>query len=754
VDGRIVRSTGGRTSERLEPAEWDVREFIGKEAVLEIIDHHSGGWGHINIDHIVFSHEPPVPLFKRLEPLQAFQPALNFEFDRCEPAETPTFARLTPDGQRVLPARFNGLSARQRGRLVGYRNHPNWKVLAENDAGEPLLLIGHVGGLKIAFSLIDLIDEGSDAMLGAARGKPLQPDERFISAHPLWGEVLLATDTGSHPATLRLRAGEQKTVHFLLSWYYPNVDRFGHPGNHYARHFTGAKSVADYVFQHLPALYGWTKTYHDSMYESNLPESYLDAITSQAVILRSPTCFWSEGGYFGGFEGSYGCCPLNCTHVWNYAQTHARLFPEIGRNMRESDLLVYLHPNGETSHRQHTVHHAFIDGHCATICAAYREHLTSPNDAFLKRIWSKVKLATDWLIQAIDPREEGLNHGHQWNTYDCATGGQHTFIGSQYLCALAAAERMASLMGDETAAARYKRIRETGSKLQMERLWNGEYFFQIPDEKPVHDYNTGCHTDQLLGQWWAYQLGIGDLYPQELMRTAMNAVFKHNFRERFVGFHQVPRRYVMDEEGGLLMCTWPRGGRPNPFIIYADEVWTGIEYMAAGLMTYLEMLEPAVKIVDTARGRYDGVRRDGLDSGPGGNPFNDLECGKFYARAMSSFGLLLAAQGLILDAPEGVIGFEPRWQPEDHKSFFIGAEGWGLFRQKRTRTSQTEILELRYGQLHLHELRFRTPFQKVAVRVQNKPVPADLRRDGEQVRLRLSQPLILQAGDTLKVVFR
>ena len=102
-------------------------------------------------------------------------------------------------------------------------------------------------------------------------------------------------------------------------------------------------------------------------------------MSSQSVILRGPTCFWSEDGYFGGFEGSYGCCPLNCTHVWNYAQSHARLFPAVGQNMRISNFITFLHPNGETSHREHAPHPAFIDGHCACIEAAYREYQLSPD---------------------------------------------------------------------------------------------------------------------------------------------------------------------------------------------------------------------------------------------------------------------------------------------------------------------------------------------------------------------------------------
>ena len=169
----------------------------------------------------------------------------------------------------------------------------------------------------------------------------------------------------------------------------------------------------------------------------------------------------------------------------------------------------------------------------------------------------------------------------------------------------------------------------------------------------------------------------------------MESVMRYNFREKFDGFKQDPRRYIPDDEGGLLIGTWPHHDRPQPFL-HADEVWTGIEYAAAGLMVFEGLMEPARRIVKMARSRYDGRRRDDLNSGPGGNPFNELECGKFYARAMSSWSLLIASQGQVLDGPSGVIGFKPRWQPEDHRSFFTAPEAWGLFTQKRQDSTQHE----------------------------------------------------------------
>lgn len=81
VDGQVVRSASGPNtsaggSEALEPAGWDVRPWRGKTAVLEIIDEETGGWGHINVDHIVQTDAAP--------PLSDLQPRER-EFAISEP---------------------------------------------------------------------------------------------------------------------------------------------------------------------------------------------------------------------------------------------------------------------------------------------------------------------------------------------------------------------------------------------------------------------------------------------------------------------------------------------------------------------------------------------------------------------------------------------------------------------------------------------------------------------------------------------
>jgi hypothetical protein len=158
-----------------------------------------------------------------------------------------------------------------------------------------------------------------------------------------------------------------------------------------------------------------------------------------------------------------------------------------------------------------------------------------------------------------------------------------------------------------------------------------------------------------------------------------------------------------------------------------------------------------------ARSRYDGRLRNDLNSGPGGNPFNELECGKFYARAMSSWSLLIASQGLVLEGPKGILGFKPNWQPEDHRSFYTAPEGWGLFVQQRKEGEQTERIEVCHGRLRLRELVFALPKDvaaTAAVVIAGQPVAAALQRTGADVRLVLEKETVVPEGSAVEVNLR
>jgi hypothetical protein len=378
VDGKTVRTATGKNNERLEPMSWDVSDFVGQTATLQIIDHSSGGWGHVNIDHIVFADAPPDDLLALRGPIQMIAQELDIKFDGVE------LERLNEPAPAQRAFHLEGVTweVTERVALRG-------ADVEEDVAGWPFLLTAKLGKAKFLASLApDMPWTIARFLFWLAAFNPSldigdrdsgEPDPEFVTTDAGYGSMALATTTGnatcdlawtdgealakafaeagklSGPeqagptekgetansalcATFRLQPGVERTTTFVIAWHFPNADRFGHWGNQYARRFGDALGVARYVCENLDTLWERTELYHQTVYESNLPEEFIDAMTSQSVIFRGPTVWWDERDYFAGFEGSYGCCPLNCTHVWNYAQSLARLFPEIDRNMRHSDL--------------------------------------------------------------------------------------------------------------------------------------------------------------------------------------------------------------------------------------------------------------------------------------------------------------------------------------------------------------------------------------------------------------------------------
>lgn len=582
---------------------------------------------------------------------------------------------------------------------------------------------------------------------------------------------------GALAVRFTLAPRQRRTVPFVLAWYFPNVrhgtDAWHTSGNWYQNHWSGALAVAGEVVDRLDELAGATLLFHDSLYATNLPWWMLDRISSQLAVLRSPTCFWGKDGYFGGWEGcgtQGGCCHGNCNHVWHYAQAHARLFPEIARQMRVQEF-QYQKADGAIPHRQFDSHPA-MDGQCGAVLNSYREHLMSPDRKWLEQHWPRIRKAMDYTISTWDKDEDGVLAGPQWNTLDGALGGSSSWLGSLYLAALSAAERMALCEGDQKAAQRYAAIRRLGADKQDRTLFNGEYYIQIPDPEPREDYGTGCAIDQVLGQWRAHQLDLGWLYPAEHVQSALRSVFKYNFRATMEGLSQVPRKFVDDADPATQMITWPKGPRPAKATRYADEAMTGFEYAAAAAMIQAGLLREGFVTARAVWRRYDGRLRTGLTPGDfaswgySGNPFGDDECGKYYARAMSAWSLLLAAQGFIYDGPAGRIGFRPAWKPEDHISFFCGAEGWGVFSQRRTATSQHEELAVRRGQLVVRSLVFQLP-PAIAVRCtvelhrspngaqrpQATALAVRLHVEHGLATVELDSPARVEAGSTLAVVF-
>ena len=195
--------------------------------------------------------------------------------------------------------------------------------------------------------------------------------------------------------------------------------------------------------------------------------------------------------------------------------------------------------------------------------------------------------------------------------------------------------------------------------------------------------------------------GLGRFLPEDRLKSTLGSIFRYNFLTDFRDFSNVQRTYALNDEKGLLLCSWPKGGRPPLPFVYSDEVWTGIEYQVASHLLYEGLLEEGLSIVKGVRDRYDGRRR---------NPWDEVECGHHYARAMSSWGLLLALSGFSYSGVDMTIGFEPKLYPEDFRTLWTTGSGWGSYSQNLTAENNLTVkLSAASGELRLKEFSFLPP---------------------------------------------
>jgi hypothetical protein len=302
---------------------------------------------------------------------------------------------------------------------------------------------------------------------------------------------------------------------------------------------------------------------------------------------------------------------------------------------------------------------------------------------------------------------------------------------------------MARHLGDRVAADRYRDVYEKGRQHLEDRLYNGEYYVQQydPEVAPKYQYGQGCLSDHLIGQWFAHLVGLGYLLEPEHVQSALTAIFEHNWRSDFWEHANPQRIYALNDEQGLLICSWPRGGRPALPFVYSDEVWCGIEYQVAAHLIYEGQVERGLAIVQGTRGRHDGRRR---------NPWNEFECGSHYARSMASWSLLTALSGYSYDLGAGVLGFAPRLWPDDFCCFWSADGVWGEYAQQ-TGDSARVSLRVDYGRITLNGLNLGAPGDhrpRIARRGEREwPVTAKT-VDGV-LQVRWEEPLILTAGETL-----
>ena len=633
----------------------------------------------------------------------------------------------------------------------------------EPEGGTGLESLRDFGTFAIACEGTGVPDLDATIVDGAAALKPATSDRgRSTLAERLHAGIA---------APFEIAPGASVVRRFVVAWHLPNleVEGKGRVGRWYATRWGDAADVALEVLRDVAESERLVRLWRETWYDrSTLPHWLLERSLFNLSTLATATCQRWADGRFWAWEG-IGCCAGTCTHVWHYAQAAGRVFPDLERDQRERvDYGVAFHSDSGVIRFRAEHNDTFaIDGQAGTILRVYREHLMSPDDAFLSRLWIRVRRSIEAMI-ARDEQQEGIVNGPLHNTLDADWPGVVPWLVSMYHAGLQAGAAMAERMGDAAFAERCRTLLERGRRTLPIMCFSDRhrYFIHVVDGPRDGTIGVfeGCHIDQVLGQWWCHQVGLGRITDERYVRPALEAIWRHNYLVDVGPFRDVQkagRWYAVPGEAGTIMASFPFekppafGGPGAWAAMYFNECMSGFEHQVGSHMIWEGMVQEGLAVVRSVHDRYHPKRR---------NPYNEVECSDHYARAMASYGAFLAACGWEYDGPRGHVGIAPRIHPEDFAAPFTAAEGWGTVRQRRTPAEQRVAFEVAHGRLRVERVAVEVdasalpgkarpdPLAKARVTVGGAEVPATVRVLGARREVTLERPVVVAAGASLELV--
>ncbi len=560
---------------------------------------------------------------------------------------------------------------------------------------------------------------------------------------------------------LTIAPGKEKTIRVMMAWYSPESElTYGKMGERkencdpasgccnlpsdilldkydkdfngatykpwYSSRFNSVEEVALYWKEKYTDLKKNSMLFTDAFYASTLPPEVVEAVAANLTILKSPTVMRQYDGRLWNFEGcgdDFGCCHGSCTHVWNYAQAIPHLFPALEKSLRHTEFCENQNMAGHQNFRanlpiQANTHefHSAADGQLGGMMKVYRDWRIYGNNEWLKKMYPMVKASMDFCINTWDPRHKGVIEEPHHNTYDIEFWGPDGMHTSFYIGALNAMIAMGKFLNEDVS--KYQQLSASGKQMIETDLYDGEYFIQkikvdglnaknpateqsfggeysteakdlLEKEGPKYQYGMGCLSDGVLGAWIGRMCGLDDSIDAAKIKSHLLAIHKYNLKEN-LSEHANPQRpsFALGDEGGLLLCTWPKGGKLSLPFVYGDEVWTGIEHQVASHLMLMVHVKEGLEILRASRNRYDGRVR---------NPFNEYECGHWYARALSSYGYLQALTGVRYDAVDKTLFIDSK--VGDFNSFLSTENGFETVSFKDGRANVKTV----YGNIEINK---------------------------------------------------
>ena len=539
------------------------------------------------------------------------------------------------------------------------------------------------------------------------------------------GKPRLTWGAGALASTVRLAPGQKAEIRFTLSWYFPHhLTADGHEiGHMYANWFKDAADVNRFLCARYIQHRSVTDNFVRTLCDTTLGDSMAFSWSSQLSTLVFNT-WWSKSGEYAIWEG-LGCCGLSTTDVdYQGSFPIVALFPELKLSQmrriitRQNQLGQVPHNYSGSFDEIDAQGFGRVDMNPQFVMRVCRDYLWTGDRDYLAFLWPHVVGAMAF-TQSLDSNADGLpDRDTGFQTYDqWRMRGTPSYISSLWIGALRAAVVLAQAMDQTEQAASWNATLSEASRSFDRMLFNGDYYSLWVDGKTRDEL---CMTDQISGEWFTHLIGLPTTVSKENLQRAMSSVFRNNFNPEF-GVHNAtaPRR-------GLELLTLNN--------LQAGGVWSGIEFAFASLLIDHGHFADGIQIVEAINRRY--LRA--------GQPWNHVECGGHYSRAMSSWSTMLAAAGFKPDLPNRSLTLTPA-APGNFRIPWVTASAFGTL----SRAGQTLSLSCNQGQLELSALNLRGPAK--SIRIGGRDVPSGASATESGVKVKFARPVIVRASEALEI---
>lgn len=562
----------------------------------------------------------------------------------------------------------------------------------------------------------------------------------------------------------KLQSGESAEHSFLLSWHFPNNPgsinedvilsdckpySMGQKitkdeGHYYSNYFHNAAEVADYMAENKEILTRKSHKFVEDFFASDLETFILNQVNSHLNTFITSGRLTRKGVFAirEGMTSAHSWGPMATTDVSLYGSLPVLfLFPELQKSTMRAHKNVQT-PKGEIAHglgldlsmTQNGTWGVYnridLPGQFVQLCL--RDFFYTNDHEYLEEMWPAVKKAINYILEYRDDDGNQMPYikGIECSYDNFPMFGMASYIQSQWLCAIASAIRAADILGDNEVKEKYEIILSRGSEMMDEKLWNGNYYRLYNDEggKIKGDKSEGCLTDQIIGQWVAHLTGLGYLFKEEHVKSALKNILDLSYKKEF----------------GLRNSTWPEYPERFPiedtnlWVDQANTPWTGVELAFASFLIYEDFVSEGLEVIKTVDNRYRKARLY----------WDHQEFGGHYYRPMSAWGIINALLGLSINQDH--ILFNPKIKKDTYKVFFSPA-GATCHYFKEGKSIGIRTLS---GQLKSRKLTFKNhglTEKELNVEIPDKNRKPNIKINKNEIILTFAKPLELNENEVIKI---